>query len=77
MGLVITFTTQVAKGVNMINVIHETWWTILKDPNHLIAEGIVSFVEEVLVFVVGYYLGRKRIWQKIHDRFDREHDIEH
>jgi len=56
---------------------HETWWSILTDPNHLVAESIVSFVEEVLVFAIGYYFGRKRIWQKIHDRFDKEHNINH
>ena len=56
---------------------HETWWHILSDPNHLIAESIVTIVEELVVFVLGYYLGRKKIWQKIHKQFDKEHNIEH
>jgi len=56
---------------------HETWWTILTDPNHLIAEAIVGFVEELLVLGIGYALGRKKIWQKIHKQFDEEHNIEH
>jgi len=56
---------------------HETWFSILTDPNHLIAESIVTIVEELVVFVLGYYLGRKKIWQKIHKQFDKEHDIEH
>ena len=56
---------------------HETWWTILSDPNHLIAESIVGIIEEVIVFTIGYYFGRKKIWKKIHDRFDKEHDIKH
>jgi hypothetical protein len=56
---------------------HETWWTILTDPNHLIAESIVGFVEEIIVLVIGYYLGRNKIWNKIHKQFDKEHQIEH
>lgn len=56
---------------------HETWWTILTDPNHLVAETIVSVVEEVIVFGLGYYFGRKKIWQRIHKQFDKEHDIHH
>jgi len=56
---------------------HETWFSILTDPNHLIAESIVTIVEELVVFVLGYYLGRKKIWQKIHKQFDKEHNIEH
>jgi hypothetical protein len=56
---------------------HETWWTILTDPNHLIAESIVGFVEEIIVLVIGYYLGRNKIWNKIHKQFDKEHEIEH
>ena len=56
---------------------HETWWTILTDPNHLIAESIVGFVEEIIVLVIGYYLGRNKIWDKIHKQFDKEHEIEH
>ena len=55
----------------------ETWWSILSDPNHIIAESIITIVEELVVFGVGYYFGRKKIWQKIHDRFDKEHDIKH
>ena len=56
---------------------HETWFSILTDPNHLIAESIVTIVEELVIFVLGYYLGRKKIWQKIHKQFDKEHNIEH
>jgi len=56
---------------------HETWWTILTDPNHLIAESIVGFVEELIVFSIGYYFGRNKIWKKIHKQFDEEHDIKH
>ena len=56
---------------------HETWWTILTDSNHLIAESIVGFVEEIIVLVIGYYLGRNKIWDKIHKQFDKEHEIEH
>ena len=56
---------------------HETWWSILTDPNHLIAESIVGVVEEVIVFTAGYFLGRKKIWNRIHKQFDKEHDITH
>lgn len=56
---------------------HETWWTILTDPNHLIAESIVTVIEETAIFVLGYFLGRKKIWKRIHKQFDKEHDIKH
>ena len=55
----------------------ESWWSILTDPNHLIAEAIISVVGEVITFTVGYFLGRKKIWEKIHKQFDKEHDIVH
>jgi len=56
---------------------HETWWTILSDPNHIIAEVIISIAMEIVTFAIGYFFARKKIWQKIHNQFDREHNIKH
>ena len=55
----------------------ETWWTILTSPAHVIAEVIISIILEVITFALGYVFARKKIWQKLHERFDKEHDIKH
>jgi len=55
----------------------ETWWTILSDPNHIIAEVIISIIMEIVTLSLGYVFARKKIWQKLHELFDREHDITH
>jgi len=56
---------------------HETWWTILSDPNHIIAEVIISIAMEIITFVLGYQIAKRKIWQKIHERFDKEHGVTH
>lgn len=55
----------------------ETWFTILTDPNHIIAEVIISIVMEIITFTLGYVFARKKIWNKIHDMFDKEHGVTH
>ena len=56
---------------------HETWWSILTDPDHIIAELIIGLVEEVGLFLLGYWWAKKRMWKKLHDKFDREHGLSH
>ena len=56
---------------------HESWWSILTDPSHLIAETIINVISELIMFTAGYFLGRKKIWDQIHKQFDKEHDITH
>ena len=56
---------------------HETWWSILTDPNHIIAELIIGLIEEFLLFILGYYWIKKRIWRRLHDKFDKDHGLKH
>jgi len=56
---------------------HETWWTVLTDPNHIIAESIVNLIEEIITFTIGYWFAKKKVWKKIHEKFDREHGLKH
>jgi len=50
---------------------------LLSDGPHITAEIIVSVVEEVVVFTLGYWWAKKRIWKKLHDKFDRDHGLSH
>ena len=56
---------------------HESWITILTDPNHIIAEVIISIAMEVVTFALGFLFARKKIWNKIHEMFDKEHGVTH
>jgi len=56
---------------------HETWWTVLTDPNHIIAEAIVNLIEEIITFTIGYWFAKKKVWKKIHEKFDRDHGLKH
>ncbi|CAB5219775.1 hypothetical protein UFOVP221_135 [uncultured Caudovirales phage] len=61
---------------------HETWWEIALDPNHIIAELLWTIVFDG-VFVWFFYniIFKKHILPKlrkdIHAEIDEEHGIEH
>jgi hypothetical protein len=61
---------------------HETWWEIALDPNHIIAELIWTIIFDGIFIAVIYKLIIKRyllpkIKRQIHTEIDEEHGIAH
>ena len=57
---------------------HETWWEIALDPNHVIAELIWNIVFDLLIITLGYgIIVKKIVLPKIHKYIDDKHGVEH
>jgi hypothetical protein len=53
-------------------------WAIFTDPSHIIAElGWTIIQDVILVWLLYGTLWKKVILPRLHDKFDREHKIEH
>ena len=56
----------------------QTSWEIFSDPAHIIAElGWTVIQDVVLIWLLYGTLWKKVILPKLHEKFDREHAIEH
>jgi hypothetical protein len=61
---------------------HETWWEIATDPNHIIAELIWTVIFDGLFvwFLYGVVFKRlilPKLRKDIHKEIDEEHGIQH
>jgi len=61
---------------------HETWWEIFTDQNHIIAETLWSLIENFVVIGLFYNIVFRKyvlpkIKRQIHEDIDREHGITH
>ena len=53
-------------------------WAIFSDPAHIVAELGWTLIQDVLLIWLLYgVLWKKVILPKLHDKFDREHNITH
>lgn len=60
----------------------ETWYTIVTDPNHIIAEVIINIVFDLLIITLGYGIIIKKIvipylQKNIHKYVDSKHNVTH
>lgn len=57
---------------------HETWWELVTDPNHIVAELLWNLVFDVLFVTVLYgVVWKKVILPKLHAQFDKQHGLTH
>lgn len=57
---------------------HETWWTIVTDPNHILAELAWNLIFDVLIITLGYgIIIKKIVLPKIHKYIDDKHGVKH
>jgi len=62
--------------------VHETWWSIFTDPNHVIAELLWTLIQDVfIVWFLYNTLFKKyvlpKIHREVHTEIDNEHGIVH
>ena len=56
----------------------EEAWSIFTDPAHIVAElGWTIIQDVILVWLLYGTIWKKLIWPKLHEKFDKEHAIEH
>jgi hypothetical protein len=56
----------------------EEAWSIFTDPSHIIAElGWTVIQDVVLIWLLYGTLWKKAILPRLHEKFDKEHAIEH
>jgi hypothetical protein len=56
----------------------ETWWGILSDPNHIVAELVWNLIFDLLIISIGYgIIIKKIILPKIHKYIDDKHGVKH
>ena len=56
----------------------EEAWTIFTDPSHIIAELGWTIIQDVILVGLLYgMLWKKVILPRLHEKFDREHKIQH
>ena len=56
----------------------EEAWSIFTDPSHIIAElGWTGIQDVVLIWLLYGTLWKKVILPRLHEKFDKEHAIEH
>jgi hypothetical protein len=60
----------------------ETWWGIVTDPNHIIAEVIINILFDGLIIALGYGIIIKKVVmpylrKNIHKYIDDRHDMKH
>lgn len=57
---------------------HETWWDIATDPNHIMAELAWNIIFDVLIITLGYgIIIKKIVLPKIHKYIDDKHGVKH
>ena len=58
--------------------VFEEAWSIFTDPAHIMAElGWTVIQDVVLIWLLYGTLWKKVIFPRLHDKFDKEHAIEH
>ena len=60
----------------------ETWWSIVTDPNHIVAEIIWNIIFDGLIIALGYGIIIKKfvlpyLRKNIHKYIDDRHLVEH
>lgn len=54
-----------------------TWWEIITDPHHVLADIIMNTVYEVILLLVVYKLLYKQLYRKLRKKIENESETAH